>query len=116
MMGRVNIFPKKLRASIAYAFSKNFVVWYAKKSALLYGGKGIRVVCVSPGNFETPMGRLEEQEAQAFMKHAAIKRFGYPEEIAYLFASIVNKRNGYLTGVDILCDGGLIAGTNRHIA
>jgi NAD(P)-dependent dehydrogenase (short-subunit alcohol dehydrogenase family) len=111
MMGRVNIFPAKLRSGVAYAISKNFVVWYAKKSALLYGHKDIRVVCVSPGNFETPMGKLEEQEAQVYMKNTAIKRFGRPEEIAYLFAAIVNKRNSFLTGVDILCDGGLVAGT-----
>ena len=31
------------------------------------------------------------------------------EEIAYLFASCVDERNGYLTGVDIVCDGGLVA-------
>jgi NAD(P)-dependent dehydrogenase (short-subunit alcohol dehydrogenase family) len=110
MMGRVNIFPKKLRSSVAYAVSKHFVVWYAKKCATLYGHKGIRVVCVSPGNFETPMGKLEEKEAVHYMEHAAFKRFGKPEEIAYLFAAVVNKRNGYLTGVDILCDGGLVAG------
>jgi NAD(P)-dependent dehydrogenase (short-subunit alcohol dehydrogenase family) len=110
MMGRVNIFPKKLRSGVAYAISKNFVIWYAKKSAALYGHKDIRVVCVSPGNFETPMGKLEEQEAQHYMNRAAVKRFGKPEEIAYLLAAIVNKRNSYLTGVDILCDGGLVAG------
>jgi NAD(P)-dependent dehydrogenase (short-subunit alcohol dehydrogenase family) len=67
MMGRVNIFPRKLRSSVAYAFSKNFVVWYAKKSALLHGHKGIRVVCVSPGNFETPMVKLEEEEARLYI-------------------------------------------------
>ena len=32
------------RNGMAYAFSKNFVVWYAKKCAFAYGKKGIRVV------------------------------------------------------------------------
>lgn len=109
MMARVNMFPKKLRSDIAYGTSKHFDIWYAKKSAGLYGDKGIRVVSVSPGNFATPMGKLEEEEADKYTKHAAIKRFGYPEEMAFLLASIVDERNGYLTGVDILCDGGLIA-------
>lgn len=109
MMNRVNLFPKKLRKNIAYVVSKNFIIWYAKKCAGLYGDKGIRVVCVSPGNFETPMGALEQEEAGRYTKYAAIKRFGKAEEIAFLFASIADERNGYLTGVDILCDGGLIA-------
>ena len=109
MMRRVNLFPKKLRSSIAYGVSKHFDIWYARKCAGLYGEKGIRVVSVSPGNFETPMGKLEEEEAEKFTKYAAIKRFGNADEIAFLLASIVDSRNGYLTGEDILCDGGLVA-------
>lgn len=106
---RLKIFPKSVRPGVAYGVSKDFVIWYSKKSAMMYGDKGIRVVCVSPGNFETPMGKLEESEADKFTKHAAIKRFGKPEEIAFLFASIVDERNGYLTGLDIVCDGGVVA-------
>ena len=109
IMGRVRLFPKSVRAGVAYGISKDFVIWYAKQSAMLYGEKGIRVVCVSPGNFETPMGQLEEAEAEKFTKHAAVKRFGKPEEIAFLFAAVVDERNGYLTGTDIICDGVVIA-------
>lgn len=109
VMKRINIFPKSVRSGVAYGISKDFVIWYSKQSAIRYGDKGIRVVCVSPGNFETPMGKLEEEEADKFTKHAAIKRFGKPEEIAYLFSTIVDERNGYLTGLDIICDGGLVA-------
>lgn len=109
MNKRIQIFPETVRAGVAYGVSKDFVIWYSKQCALRYGDKGIRVVCVSPGNFETPMGKLEEKEADKFTKHAAIKRFGKPEEIAFLFASIVDERNGYLTGLDIICDGGVVA-------
>jgi len=109
MMRRVNLFPKNLRSNIAYCISKHFDIWYAKKSAGLYGDKGIRIVSVSPGNFETPMGKLEEEEADKLTKYAAIKRFGDASEIAFLLSSIVDSRNGYLTGVDIVCDGGIVA-------
>lgn len=112
MMARVNLFPKKLRSSIAYVSSKNFVVWYAKKCANLYGTKGIRVLSVSPGNFETPMGDAEKDEAVAYLKYAAINRLGDPDEIAYLFKTCVDERNSYLTGEDILCDGGVVSGKN----
>lgn len=106
---RVNIFPKKFRSGAAYAMSKHFDVWYAKKCAGLYGSKGIRVISVCPGNFETPMGEIEKDEADKFKQRAAIKRFGYPEEIAYLFRSCVDEKNSYLTGTDIVCDGGVVA-------
>lgn len=109
IMRYLKIFPAAVRSGVAYGVSKDFDIWYSKKAALLYGARGIRVVCVSPGNFETPMGKLEADEADKFTKYAAIKRFGRPEEIAFLFASIVDEKNSYLTGVDILCDGGLVA-------
>jgi NAD(P)-dependent dehydrogenase (short-subunit alcohol dehydrogenase family) len=38
-----------------------------------------------------------------------LKRFGKPEEIAELLAFCAGEKAGYLTGADILCDGGAIA-------
>lgn len=109
IMKRINIFPEKVRSGVAYGISKHFVIWFAKQDASRFGSKGARVISVSPGNFETPMGELEKEEADAYTKYCAIKRFGYVEEIASLFAYCVSPSAGYLTGVDILCDGGLVA-------
>lgn len=109
MMGRVNIFPKKLRSDISYSISKNFVIWYAKTDAAKFGQKGIRVLSVSPGSFETPMGEVEKDEAGRMIKYCAIKRFGYVEEIANLLAFCAGDKVGYLTGTDIICDGGCVA-------
>ena len=50
----------KDREIYAYAFSKNFVCWYAQKSAFDLGLKGIRVVSLSPGLIGTSMGNLEK--------------------------------------------------------
>lgn len=109
MMARVNLFPKKVRAGVAYGISKDFVIWYAKTDAAKFGQKGIRVISITPGNFETPMGELEKEEASYYTNHCAIKRFGYVEEIANLFAFCASDKCGYLTGVDIICDGGCVA-------
>lgn len=109
MMARVNLFPKKLRSSVAYSISKNFVVWYAKTDAAKFGKKGIRVISVSPGFFDTPMGELEKDSVADYTKYCAIKRLGRVEEIANLFAFCASNNAGYLTGVDILCDGGCVA-------
>lgn len=109
IMKRVNLFPKKVREGVSYGISKHFVIWFAKQDAARFGEKGVRVISVSPGNFETPMGELEKEEADAYTKYCAIKRFGHVDEIASLFAYCVSPSAGYLTGVDILCDGGLVA-------
>lgn len=111
------LFPCRLmpndfyRKGIAYSLSKNFVIWYSKISAAKFGAKGARIVSVSPGSIDTQMGRLEEKSGSADMlKKAALKRFGNPEEIAEVLAFCASDKASYLTGVDILCDGGVIAG------
>lgn len=108
-MARVNLIPQKNRAGFAYALSKYFVIWYARHEAARFGTKGVRVLSITPGNFETPMGELEKGEAQTYLKFNAIKRLGKPDEIAALFEAVSDPAMGYLTGADILCDGGCIA-------
>ncbi|WP_166867789.1 MULTISPECIES: SDR family oxidoreductase [unclassified Salinibacterium] len=102
---------KKMKSGLAYAISKTFVIWYVRQKAGAFGAKGARIVSVSPGNFDTAMGRLEKDHGgEAMMKTAAIKRFGKPEEIAAALAFAASEAAGYLTGVDILMDGGVITG------
>lgn len=94
------------KAGLAYAFSKNFAVWYAAKCAFAYGKKGIRVVSLSPGLTATDMGNLEKEEGGAILPYTAEERMGTPEELGFAIAALADERNGYLAGVDILCDGG----------
>lgn len=101
------------KAGFAYALSKNFVVWYAKKCAFQYGKKGIRVVSLSPGLIATDMGKLEEKEGARMLKFGAVRRMGKPEELGFALAMVADERNGYLAGVDVLCDGGCTTGKKR---
>ena len=94
------------RNGFAYSLSKNFVVWYAKKCAFEYGKKGIRVVSLSPGLIATDMGNLEVKEGGMLIPFSAEERMGKPEELGYALATVADERNGYLAGVDVLCDGG----------
>ncbi len=98
------------RAGFAYAISKNFTVWYAQKSAFELGGKGIRVVSLSPGLIATGMGKLEKNEGGSMLSYGAKKRMGTPDELGFAIASLADERNGYLAGVDVLCDGGCTNG------
>ena len=93
-------------AGFAYALSKDFVIWHAKKCAFEYGKKGIRVCSLSPGLISTNMGKLEEKEGNKLIPFAAEERMGNPSELGYAIATAADERNGYLAGVDILCDGG----------
>ena len=98
------------KAGFAYAISKNFVCWYAAKCAFEYGKKGIRVVSLSPGLIATDMGNAEKENGGYLIKYAAEERMGRPEELGFAIATVADERNGYLAGVDILCDGGSTRG------
>ncbi|KUH85459.1 MULTISPECIES: SDR family oxidoreductase [unclassified Mycobacterium] len=110
MLAACDIVPPEARPGIAYALSKSFVRWYSTSQAERFNGKGLRIVSVSPGSIDTEMGRLEEQAgAGAMVADAAVPRWGRPEEMADLLAFCASSKAGYLTGTDILNDGGVIA-------
>ena len=98
------------RKGFAYALSKSFVVWYAKKCAFEYGQRGIRVVSLSPGLIATDMGNLEKEDGAMLIPLTAEERMGRPEELGFAIATVADERNGYLAGVDVLCDGGSVSG------
>jgi len=105
------LFPKGVRSGLSYSISKNFVIWYTRTSAAKFGQKGARILSVSPGTINTEMGRLEEKSGSMDMlKFAALKRPGKPEEIAELLTFCASDKASYITGTDILCDGGVVAG------
>ncbi|HEX7660736.1 MAG TPA: SDR family oxidoreductase [Pseudonocardiaceae bacterium] len=105
------MFPERLRPGAAYTMSKAFVIWYSQRMAAVFGAHGARVLSVSPGSFDTAMGRLEENSgAGKLVDFAALQRFGRPEEVAEVLAFVAGEKPGYLTGTDILVDGGTKAG------
>jgi len=111
LLKRANRGPSGGRSGTAYSLSKAFVIWYSAHLAARFGEREARVVSVSPGSFDTDMGRLEEGSGSAaLVEHGALKRFGGPEEIAAVLAFCASEAPGYLTGTDILCDGGVKAG------
>ena len=98
------------KAGFAYAISKNFVCWYAAKCAFEYGKRGIRVASLSPGLIATDMGNAEKENGGYLIQFAAEERMGKPEELGFAIATLADERNGYLAGVDVLCDGGSTRG------
>ncbi|KWX66401.1 SDR family oxidoreductase [Mycobacterium sp. NAZ190054] len=110
MLQACAIAPEEARSGLSYALSKSFVRWYSSSQAERFNTRGLRIVSVSPGSIDTEMGRLEEQAgAGAMVTDAAVPRWGKPEEMAALLAFCAGDQAGYLTGTDILSDGGVVA-------
>ena len=102
-----------LSAGMAYSFSKNFVTWYAAKTAFDLGPRGIRVCSVSPGLIATDMGNAEVEHGGDLIEKACEMRMGKPEELGFAIASAADPRNGYLAAVDVLADGGSTRGNDE---
>ena len=66
-------------------------------------------ICII-GMFATDMGKLEEENGGFLLKFACKERMWKVEELGFAIATVADERNGYLAGVDILCDGGSTRG------
>jgi NAD(P)-dependent dehydrogenase (short-subunit alcohol dehydrogenase family) len=110
MLAACAIVPEEMQSGIAYAVSKSFVRWYSVAQCERFNGKGLRILSVSPGSIDTEMGQLEaDAGAGAMVADAAVPRWGKREEMADLLAFCASEKAGYLTGTDILNDGGVVA-------
>jgi NAD(P)-dependent dehydrogenase (short-subunit alcohol dehydrogenase family) len=91
----------------AYAASKAGIVGLTLTAARDLASRGIRVVSIAPGLFETPMlGLVPDPTRTALVQAmASPRRFGETAEFASLVLEIV--RNAYLNGETIRLDAGL---------
>jgi len=91
----------------AYAASKAGIVGLTLTAARDLASRGIRVVSIAPGLFETPMLGLVPDPTRAALVQAMASphRFGETAEFASLVLEIV--RNAYLNGETIRLDAGL---------
>ncbi|KZZ85736.1 SDR family NAD(P)-dependent oxidoreductase [Bacillus sp. SJS] len=92
-----------------YSAAKAGVINFSKALALELAPYGIRVNSVSPGFAETPLteeGLQNTQFAAAIEKNTALRRVGKAEEIAHVIAFAASEHASYMTGSDLLVDGG----------
>lgn len=97
----------------AYPISKRAVQLYAQAMAPAFGAVGARIVSLSPGIIDTDMGRLENEAGPEMQKMIAVTplgRSGHADEIASVVAFLASPAASYISGTDILVDGGTVAG------
>ena len=104
-------------SGLGYAVAKVGVIRSAARAAVRWGPRGGRVNSLAPGLIDTPMGRQEfEQQAamQGMLDQTPLGRFGDPSEIAAAAAFLVSDAASFVTGIDLLVDGGMVQGTTAH--
>jgi NAD(P)-dependent dehydrogenase (short-subunit alcohol dehydrogenase family) len=94
----------------AYAASKAGLVSLTRSVAQEFGGRGVTANAVLPGLIATPLVQSMPQHLQAPAVNASpVGRLGEPEEVASLVAYLASPAAGFITGVAIPCDGGLVS-------
>jgi NAD(P)-dependent dehydrogenase (short-subunit alcohol dehydrogenase family) len=106
--------PSTMNPGSAYSIAKRANQVRVEAASIPWGRRGGRVVSISPGVISTPMTESElAGESGAFMRAmvemSGTQRFGTPDDIAAAAEFLASPAAAFITGTDILVDGGVIA-------
>jgi len=107
--------------NVAYASAKAAVISMSRSAAVRFAKRGVRVNCVSPGFIRTPpVERMFESLAggqktagdieKAYTRQIPMGRLGEPEEVADAVAFLASCDARFVTGAELIVDGGMIVG------
>jgi 3alpha(or 20beta)-hydroxysteroid dehydrogenase len=100
-------------ALAAYSSSKWAIRGLTRSAALEYGPHGVRVNSVHPGGIDTGMGNpqgLQGEQRNAGYERVPLQRIGEPNEVAAASLFLCSDEASYISGAEILVDGGWAAG------
>jgi NAD(P)-dependent dehydrogenase (short-subunit alcohol dehydrogenase family) len=99
-------------SGLAYFWAKRGVHRWVQAEAVRFGPRGARVCSVSPGIIDTPMGR-QESEARStndmITSRTPLGRQGLADEVAAVTAFLLSDEASFVSGIDVLVDGGALA-------
>jgi NAD(P)-dependent dehydrogenase (short-subunit alcohol dehydrogenase family) len=102
---------------VAYGASKGGVLSYTRHAAIELAPRGVRVNAVSPGYMRTPMATGERRGVSAEEQEETMRRFaslvplgrpGAADDIANAVVYLASEEAGYVTGQEIVVDGGYL--------
>jgi NAD(P)-dependent dehydrogenase (short-subunit alcohol dehydrogenase family) len=97
-------------ASGAYSASKAAILMLSRQLAYEWGPNGIRSNTLSPGLIRTPLSEAFYQDEDVKLRREAIipaRRIATPEDMADVALFLASRRSSYVSGQDIVVDGGL---------
>jgi NAD(P)-dependent dehydrogenase (short-subunit alcohol dehydrogenase family) len=110
------VWQKGMPIYSTYAATKAAVRSYVRTWAVEFAPRGIRANVISPGPIETPIFYSQfstNEAAQAlkdqFKMNIPLARMGRPDEIASAALFLASNESGYITGIDLPVDGGLVS-------
>src|SRR2546428_712505 len=95
-----------------YPASKGAVRLLTKVTAIQYAKEGIRANSVHPGPIVTPMTekrRADPATYQLMLSRIPLGRYGEPEEVAYAVLYLASDESAFVTGSELVIDGGWTA-------
>ena len=106
--------PATLDVGSAYGLAKRANQARVEAASVAWGRRGGRVVSLSPGIIATPMGRAElagpfGDVMRAMIDRSGTSRIGTPDDIAAVVDFLVSPAASFITGTDLLVDGGVVA-------
>jgi NAD(P)-dependent dehydrogenase (short-subunit alcohol dehydrogenase family) len=93
----------------AYSASKGAVRIYTKSAAVHYGPLGVRVNSVHPGYMPPMLNATNANERGEKIAATPLRRLGEPIEVAYGVLFLASDEASFVTGTELVIDGGYIA-------
>ena len=93
----------------SYSASKGAVRIFTKATAVQYAKENIRCNSVHPGPIDTPMLQSAQTSSEYRVDHIPLGRVGTPEEIAYGVLYLASDEASFVTGSELIIDGGRTA-------
>ena len=106
--------PESMIPGIAYGVAKRANHVRVQAASIPWGRRGGRVVSISPGVISTPMGQAElsgpfGDGMRTMIEMSGTGRIGTPDDIAAAVEFLASPAASFITGTDLLVDGGVIA-------
>lgn len=100
----------------AYSFSRGGMLNFSMSAALQLSGMGIRVNTIMPGWVHTPFTDYlysDAEQSKYRTDRVPLGRWGKPDDIAGGILFLASEDASYMTGAELLMDGGVSAGSVR---